>query len=154
MSTRTYSEHVPDYGSKVPARVPAKTAIACLQSVPNKPEPAMKLVNSIRAYAQWQSTLTYLKNPPAGYGLPAVDIMGTFDTIMANVTAGAYQSEYEFQLSISRLIAGAHDGHFGFRPDIFKGFSFRNDLASDLISVSVDGVQAPKLYHLGKLLSW
>lgn len=79
--------------------------------------------------------------------------MGGFDAIMANVTAGAFRSEYEFQVSISKLIAGAHDGHYGFRPDVYKAFSFRNDLANDLVSVSVDGIQTPKLYNLGELLS-
>lgn len=118
--------------------------------MPNKQKPAMKLVSSVKAFTQWQSTLTYLKNPPEGYGLPATDIMGGLDAIMANVTAGSFRSEYDFQVAMTLLIAGAHDGHFGFRPDIFKGFSFRNDLAADLVSVSVDGIQTPKLYNLRK----
>lgn len=110
----------------------------------------MKLVNSIKAYSQWESTTAYLKDPPPGYGLPAVDIFGGFDAIMANVTAGRFQSEYDFQMALSLLISSAHDGHYGFRPDVFKAFSFRNDLAADLVSASVDGKQVPKLYNLGK----
>lgn len=128
----------------------AASAFACLQSVPNKAAPAMKLVNSIKAYSQWESTVAYLKAPPAGYGLPATDIFGGFDAIMANVTAGRFQSEYDFQVAMTLLVNSAHDGHYAFRPDIFKAFSFRNDLASDLVSVSVDGKQTPKLYNLGK----
>lgn len=132
------------------ARVSAAQAIACLRSVPNKPEPAMKLVQSFKAFAQWESTLTYLKNPPAGYGLPAVDIEGGLDAIMANVSAGGFTNEYDFQTSVVKLVAQAHDGHFAYRPDVFKAFSFRNDLVADLASLSVDGKQVPKLYNFGK----
>lgn len=49
-----------------------------------------------------------------------------------------------------QLVASAHDGHFAIRPDMFKAFSFRNDLATDIVSVSVDGKQVPKLYNLGQ----
>lgn len=129
----------------------AAQALACLQTVPNKPEPAAKLVKSLRAYVQWESTLAYLKDPPASYGLPPVDILGGLDTIAANASAGGFQSEYDFQSSMVRLISLAHDGHFAYRPDIFKAFAFRNDLATDLVSLSVDGKQVPKLYNLGKL---
>lgn len=110
----------------------------------------MKLVTSIKAFSQWESTTAYLKDPPAGYGLPATDIYGGFDAIMANVTAGKFQSEYDFQVAMVLLINSAHDGHYGYRPDVFKAFSFRNDLAADLVSVSTDGKQVPKLYNLGK----
>lgn len=113
----------------------------------------MKLVQSIKAYVSWQSTLAYLKAPPASYGLPPVDIMGGLDAIAANVTAGRYASEYDFQASMVMLFFKAHDGHFGFRPDVFKAFAFRNDLLADMVSVSADGKQLPKLYNFGKPFS-
>lgn len=110
----------------------------------------MKLIKSLKAYVQWESTIAYLKDPPQSYGLPPVDIQGGLDAIAANATAGSFQSEYDFQSSIVRLISLAHDGHFAYRPDVFKAFGFRNDLARDLVSLSVDGKQLPKLYNLGK----
>lgn len=110
----------------------------------------MKLATSVKAFSQWESTTSYLKDPPAGYGLPPVDILGGFDAIMANVTAGRFESEYDFQLAMTLLINSAHDGHYGYRPDIFKAFGFRNDLAADLVSLSADGKEVPKLYNLGK----
>lgn len=125
--------------------------MACLATVPNKPEPAAKLVTSFKAYAQWESTLAYLKDPPESYGLPPVDIIGGLDNISATAAAGKFQSEYDFQASMSQLVLKAHDGHFAFRPDVFKVFTFRNDLAADMVSLSVDGVQMPKLYSLGTL---
>lgn len=128
----------------------AAQALACLQSVPNKPEPAAKLITSFKAYVQWESTLAWLKDPPKEYGLEPVDIMGGLDEIFANATSQKYQSEYEFQSSIVKLVSRAHDGHFAFRPDVFKAFGFRNDLAADLVSLSVDGKEVPKLYNFGE----
>lgn len=135
----------------VAPRFTAAQASACLQSVPNKPAEATKLVQSVKAFVSWQSTLAYLKDPPASYGLPAVDIMGGMDAIAANVSAGTFASEYDFQKSMVLLISQAHDGHFGYRPDVFKAFTFRNDLLADMVSVSMDGKQMPKLYNFGKL---
>jgi hypothetical protein len=129
--------------------VAATIAIECLQSVPNKPDPAARLINSLKAFAQWQSTLAWLKDPPSTYMLPATDIQGGLDNLAAKATAGEFGSEYEFQLALFQLFASAHDGHFSFRGDVFKAFGFRNTLASDIVSVSRDGIEVPKLYHLG-----
>ncbi|PBP20352.1 peptidase S41 family protein [Diplocarpon rosae] len=129
--------------------VPAQLAFDCLQSVPNKPEPAAALVKSLKAFVQWQSTLAFLKDPPASYMLPPTDIEGGLDNISTTATTGRFTSEYDFQLSVVKLIFSAHDGHFAYRPDVFKAFGFRNNLVSDIVSVSSDGRAVPKLYHLG-----
>lgn len=129
--------------------VPASLAFECLRSVPNKPEPANQLVSSLKAFVEWQSTLAWLKAPPASYMLPPVDIQGNLDKISATAANGGYESEYDFQLAIYQTIISAHDGHFSYRPDIFKAFVFRNDLAADIVSVSTDGLELPKLYHRG-----
>ncbi|KAI1084786.1 peptidase S41 family protein [Whalleya microplaca] len=133
--------------------VPASMAFDCLQSVPNKPAPAQKLVTSLKALVQWQSTLAWLKDPPQSYMLPPVDIEGGLDNISATAVAGGYASEYDFQLAIFQLITSAHDGHFAYRSDIFKAFTFQSKLASDIVSVSKDGKQVPKLYHSSQLAS-
>jgi hypothetical protein len=130
--------------------VAATLAYECLQSVPNKPEPAKKLIDSLQAFVQWQSTLAWLKNPPSSYMLPATDIVQRLNNISATAVAGRFASEYDFQLAIFQTYTSAHDGHFAFRPDIFKAFGVRNTLASDIVSVSMDGKAVPKLYHLGK----
>ncbi|KAH6716726.1 peptidase S41 family protein [Leptodontidium sp. MPI-SDFR-AT-0119] len=131
------------------ATVSAQLAFDCLQTVPNKPDPAVAMVKSLKAFVQWQSTLAFLKDPPSSYMLPATDIEGGLDNISSTVVAGGFKSEYDFQLSVIKLIISAHDGHFAYRPDVFKAFAFRNTLASDIVSVSKDGKAVPKLYHLG-----
>ncbi|CZR51375.1 uncharacterized protein PAC_01250 [Phialocephala subalpina] len=110
-------------------QVSAQLAMDCLQSVPNKPEPAKALVKSLKAFVQWQSTLAWLKDPPASYMLPATDIEGGLDNISTTAAAGGFASEYDFQLSIFKL----------------------NTLSSDIISVSKDGKEVPKLYNLAAL---
>ena len=76
---------------------------------------------------------------------------GGLTKISETAVAGGFASEFDFQLAIVKLLLSAHDGHFAFRPDVFKAFLFRNRLAFDIVSVSVDGIQMPKLYHYGKL---
>ncbi|KAB5513610.1 peptidase S41 family protein [Coniochaeta sp. 2T2.1] len=136
---------------KATPSIPATLAHACLQSVPNKPDPAARLIASLKAFVNWQSTLAWLKDPPASYMFPAVDIQGGLDNISATAVAGGFASEYDFQLSIVELISSAHDGHFAYRPDVFKAFIFRNSLVADLVSVSRDGLEVPKLYHYSDL---
>jgi len=119
--------------------------------VPNKPGPAQDLIKSLKAFVQWQSTLAWLKDPPSSYMLPATDIEGRLDALGEKAAAGGFQSEYDFQLDLFQVFTSAHDGHFGYRGDVFKAFSFRNSLASDIISISIDGKAVPKLYHLGQL---
>lgn len=111
----------------------------------------MQLVKSLKAFVQWQSTLAFLKDPPPSYMLPPTDIEGGLDDLSTTAAAGGFASEYDFQLGIITLFATAHDSHFGYRPNVFKTFGFRNTLASDIVSVSKDGKEVPKLYHLGEL---
>ncbi|KAK4163302.1 hypothetical protein QBC43DRAFT_335495 [Cladorrhinum sp. PSN259] len=133
--------------------IPAEVAYACLQSVPNKPGPALKLIESLKAFIEWQSTLAFLKNPPKSYAFPAVDILGELHDIAATVEAGGFSSEYDFQLKVYHLITSAHDGHLWFQPDIFKVFGFKNDLIDQLVTVSSDGIQVPKVYQYTDLVN-
>lgn len=130
---------------------PAQIAYDCLRTVPNKPGPAQKLIKSLKTFVQWQSTLAFLKKPPKSYYFPGVDILGELDKISSAAAAGGYESEYHFGLAIHDLISSAHDGHFLYQPDVLGGFYFANALISNLTTVSVDGVQVPKVYYYSKL---
>ncbi|KAK0663481.1 peptidase S41 family protein [Cercophora samala] len=132
--------------------VPASVAISCLLTVPNKPEPALKLIKSLRAFVQWQSTLPWLKSPPESYDLAPVDILGGLDKIASRVSGDEkYASEYDFAMAIIELIGASHDGHFNYFLDVFKGFFFMNTLVQDLVTISRDGIETPKLYHFSQL---
>lgn len=124
-------------------------AYECLQTVPNKVAPAQEMIRSLKAFVNWQSTLAFLKAPPRDYMLPPTDIQGGLDDIANQARNGQYKSEFEFQMAIQELFVTAHDGHFAYRPDVFKAFSFRNSLVAKIASVSKDGSALPKLYQLG-----
>jgi hypothetical protein len=128
-------------------RVPAQAAFDCLQTVPNKVPEAMALLQSLRAFIQLQSSLAWLKDPPADYGFPPADILALMDDIESNVQTGEYASEYEFQADIFSTFVMAHDGHFAWLGDIHRAFLFGNPLVDDLVSVSADGVSLPQLFH-------
>ncbi|KAH7636100.1 hypothetical protein B0T09DRAFT_317777 [Sordaria sp. MPI-SDFR-AT-0083] len=75
--------------------VKPSVALACLESVPIDVEKDVALIDYLLPYAQFQSTLGYLKAPPKEYLLPGVD----------------YQA--------------AHDGHFGYSPALLSVFALR-----------------------------
>ena len=87
--------------------------------------------------------------------LPPVDIEGGLTNISETAGAGGFANEFDFGLAIVYLLQSAHDGHFSYRPDVFKAFGFRNQLTADIVTVSVDGIEVPKLYHYGKtVVAW
>ncbi len=95
-------------------------------------------------YLQVQSTLGYLKNPPAEYLLPGVDVIGGMRQIQDKLVADAYESQYDWSLDVANIFWQAADGHFAYGPPLLHVFRFAPNMP--LISVSVDGVQLPKVY--------
>lgn len=79
---------------------------------------AKALVESMLPFIEWQTTLNYLDNPPPGYTEPATDLRAGFAEVIANITSGAYATEYQFQASLWKVVNSAHDGHFRFLPDL------------------------------------
>ncbi|KAI1388675.1 uncharacterized protein F4822DRAFT_253115 [Hypoxylon trugodes] len=146
------SQSLASNSSSTPS-VPGSLAYDCLRSVPNRPGPAQKLIQSLKSFVQWQTTLAWLKNPPDSYTLPAIDIQASLDNISSTASIGGFTSEYDFQLAILETIAAAHDGHFSYYGDVFKAFYFSNDLAADIVSVSSNGTSPPKLYRYSALNS-
>lgn len=125
--------------------IPAEIAYNCLQSIPLVKKDALQLVTNLAPYFELQSTIGFLKDPPSGYLLPGVDLMGGLARIESHVRDGVYTSEYDFELDLYTLVLSAHDGHFNYYPDIFsRVFVFRR--TQILASVSRDGLDLPKIY--------
>ena len=94
----------------------------------------------------------YLKDPPSGYQEPAVDIFAALDAIKTKIN-GTYANEHEFQEDLFLTFASVHDGHFRFSPDgLTRALSFGRTVP--IVSVSLDGVELPKVYSYGKSHSW
>lgn len=131
------------------ARIPVELAYDCLKSVPNYQEPALRLLNALRTYFEFQSDKEYLRNPPSGYLFPAVDFDAEFDTIRANVQKGLYKSEYDMQLDITALLTSARDGHLYWLGDILGAFVFERGVGQGLVALSIDGIEQPQVYMAG-----
>ncbi|KAL5378960.1 hypothetical protein DPSP01_008766 [Paraphaeosphaeria sporulosa] len=130
--------------------IDAELAYACLKSVPINKDAATDTVKSVKNMVEWQSTLSYLKNPPEGYGDEGVDLQQGLDDIGKKVSNGDYDNEYDFEIDIARLFVKAHDGHLTFSGMAHSGvFTWRRDREIALISGSEDGKSNPKIWGIG-----
>ncbi|KAJ8113944.1 hypothetical protein OPT61_g4061 [Boeremia exigua] len=134
--------------------VPAGMAWDCINSVSLNATSAKLLVESLKPYIEWQSTLNALKNPPAEYVekvQPAVDIMGGLDQLASDVDSGKFANEYAFGWALYTLIQSAHDGHFTYVPESVGGiFTWGRNVP--LVSVSEDGEQLPAVFAFEDVL--
>ena len=94
------------------AIVDAQLAFDCLNSVPLKAKEALQLMQAMMPFVELQSTIEYLKAPPASYWLPPIDLRANLNEIMANISSGSYNSEYAFQTQLLKVVNAVHDGHF------------------------------------------
>ncbi|KAJ4378735.1 hypothetical protein N0V86_005606 [Didymella sp. IMI 355093] len=134
--------------------VPAGMAWDCINSVPLNATSAKLLIESLKPYIEWQSTLTVLKDPPMEYVKkvqPAVDIMGGLDQIVSDVDSGKYANEYAFGWALYTLIQSAHDGHFSYVPDSVGGI-FQWGRNVPLVSVSEGGEDLPAVFAFEDVL--
>lgn len=137
-------------GSGIP-QVPAQVAWDCIQSVPLNATSGLRLMESIRPYLDWQTTIAYLKNPPSGYLEPAVDVLGEYASIVSKLQSGGFTNEYDFEFTLYELFQTTHDGHFRYLPSLVAGvFGFGRPLA--MVSVSSDGEALPKPYVYADIL--
>lgn len=109
-------------------------------------------MQSLQPYINWQTTLSYLKNPPPGYLESAVDVNATVAAIISNLQSGSeYTNEYDLEFAIYRMFQTTHDGHFKYTPTLVGGvFAFGRPIP--LVSVSSDGSSLPKAYVYADIL--
>ncbi|EXJ78245.1 hypothetical protein A1O3_09406 [Capronia epimyces CBS 606.96] len=124
--------------------IDADLAYACLKSVPNHQGPAIRLLNSLRTYLEFQSTKDYLPDPPSGYLFSAVDLDAGLDNVLAKVQQEGYDSEYDMQADIFALLTAARDRHLLWFGDLMGTFTFKRP--ASLVAVSSDGEQTPQVY--------
>ena len=129
---------------------PASIAYDCLVTVPFNSTVASQLLSYYNQTLQFQSTLAYLRNPPATYQQPGTDVIGGLDAIQLQINSGGYPNEYEFESAILRLVQSSHDGHLVFSGGASAVFSFTSPY--QLLSISSDGIQMPRVYVAGKCL--
>ncbi|KAF1951614.1 hypothetical protein CC80DRAFT_424511 [Byssothecium circinans] len=129
--------------------VDAELAYACLKSVQIDKTAASRTITSLKRMIEFQSTLSYLKNPPSSWSNEKVDLVAGLDDIGQKVSDGTYNNEYDFENDISALLIKARDGHLTFGGMAFGGvFRWRRNRRVALISASSDGKEAPKIWAL------
>jgi hypothetical protein len=130
--------------------VPAELALACLKSVPISTTDAGTTITALKKMVEFQSTISYLKDPPQGWPNEKVDIIAGLNDIGTKVSSGGYTNEYDFENDIAALFVKVHDGHLNFNGMAFAGaFRWRRDKQIALISASKDGSELPKIWALG-----
>jgi hypothetical protein len=121
---------------------------ACLQDVPINKTLAVAQIEWLENYMQFQSTLAYLKNPLPSYPLPAVDIISGLESIRAAAATGNYSGEYDFEFDTWDLLLRSYDGHILYTPFLIGAFSISRNV--ELVSISTNGTDLPKVYMLGQ----
>ncbi|KAI9641314.1 hypothetical protein NHQ30_010116 [Ciborinia camelliae] len=122
----------------------ASFAFECLTSVPFNPAVASRFISYYNDTLQFQSTLSYLKNPPTSYQQPAVDLLEGLTRIQTAIDEGVFANQYEFEAALQTLIYAAHDSHVDMLAGVLSAFSFASP--RDVVSLSLDGQQTPKVY--------
>ncbi|KAJ8129845.1 hypothetical protein O1611_g3782 [Lasiodiplodia mahajangana] len=131
----------------------ASQAYECLKSVPVHKEPAIRLLDNLKPFLEWQSDQAFLKDPPPSYPYPAVDIMGELETIRSNLQADKYAGELEWQEDLFKGIVGKpHNGHLAYHPDLLT-VPFEWVRPWTLVSVSEDGSSLPVIKVLEDAIS-
>lgn len=133
--------------------VEASIVYECLQSVPINQNSAVKFIDSMSPYIEWQSDAAFKKNPPADYFYPAYDMWAEIDRIRTGLAAGNYSNEYAWQADLYVNVFGqAHDGHFVVYTDFLTtAVEWARPWA--LVSVSEDGSSAPVVKVYGDIVS-
>lgn len=132
--------------------VPAELAFDCLETVPFKKHDALRVIDGLAAFWQWQSTIDYLKDPPMGYMMPATDLRARIKKIRNKIAKEEYPHEYAFQDEMHELAVSVHDSHFNLQMDLLDIFVFRRKEIGPIVSVSKDGVELPEIYVLSEYL--
>lgn len=119
--------------------VEASIAYECLNSVPIDKDGALKFVDELAPYVEWQSDTAFKKNPPADYGYPPTDLWATIASVKADIEADKYPNEYAWQADLYvKLFGPAHDGHFVVYPDALSAaVEWQRPFA--LVSISEEG---------------
>jgi hypothetical protein len=125
--------------------VPPSSALACLEAVPLDVAKSVAFIDYLRPFLQFQSSLAYLKNPPKGYTLPGVDIIGGLDQIKQNLQNSVYKSQWGFEKDVNALVnIMPKDFHVVLPLPLDGAFAFARGL--HLVSISSDGLKIPQIY--------
>lgn len=129
----------------------AKTAYDCLTAISLDADAAVEMIEVIKEYLDFQTTIAYNDNPPESYQQDEVDIIGELDQLSSDVADGAYDNQYDFDIALRRIILDAHDGHLQVQMGTIGLFLWL--LPEGLVTVSSDGQEIPEVYAQSDILN-
>lgn len=141
VNTRTQADHIQLFLEYL---FNASQVYECLISVPFNAAVATEFIQYYNDTLQFQSTLAYLKSPPPSYQQLPVDLMSGLSRIQDDVDNGRFANEYAFEAALQQLIYLAHDYHLNLAAGILAPFAFMAPF--EIASVSLDGIELPKVY--------
>ena len=123
----------------------------CFRDIPINETLSVALIDWMQSFVQFQTTLSWLKNPPPSYLRPAVDVVQSLNDISQRVATGFYTNEFDFEIAILTAINSAADLHFSFQPYLPAALSYGAcDRGAPLVSVSSNGQDMPEIYFLSE----
>ncbi|KAH7140934.1 hypothetical protein EDB81DRAFT_692483 [Dactylonectria macrodidyma] len=126
--------------------------LACLKSVPLDKKRDLALLDYLLPFVSFQSTLENLADPPEGYLIPGVDVLGGIEAIRTKLQKDQYDTQYEVMTDLERIFWAAGDGHFAYGPALTNTFFFARPQVL-FQSVSIDGVRLPNIFMLRDILA-
>ncbi|KAI0014922.1 hypothetical protein F4780DRAFT_766241 [Xylariomycetidae sp. FL0641] len=60
-----------------------------------------------------QSTIGFLKDPPEGYLMPSIDVIGGLQEVRQNVQDGLYPNQFAFESDILKIVRRLPEPSFG-----------------------------------------
>ncbi|KAF7563934.1 hypothetical protein G7046_g200 [Stylonectria norvegica] len=136
--------YYPQGDDVINAHIDAQTAYACVKSIPFHANDSISMVTIAKKYIGFQTTLAYLKNPPASYQQPAIDVMGRLDDISEKAQSGGYSSQYDFDVDLYTIFIQSHEEHLYMSAGLIGLFEW--SLPDSFVSVSTDGQDIPEVY--------
>jgi hypothetical protein len=112
--------------------------------VPFNAAVASRLLKYYNDTISFHSTLSYLKSPPPSYQQPSIDLIAEFQKLQDGIDGGIFPNQYEFEVALQLVLQGAHDDHLYLQAGILSAFTF--GAPHDLVTLSLDGKQPPKVY--------
>jgi hypothetical protein len=94
VSSPSLFQELSNFPSHIDSTFEASLVYECLTSVPFNAAVATRFLQYYNDTIQFQSTLAYLKNPPASYQQPAVDFVGGLNQLQQQINSGSFANQY------------------------------------------------------------
>ena len=144
IKSRSRAEHATDFVFS------ASEAYACLVSVPFNAGVATRFLQYYNDTLQFHTTSAYLKNPPPSYQQPSIDLFEELGQFQQDIDHGVFQNQYAFEAPLQNVIFATHDSHLELVAGVLAAFTFASPY--DIVSVSSDGKELPKVYVTNDLI--